>query len=110
MARRNPARFLAPIALVAFAFVLYSVVQDGREPAGGDTGAPAGATATATATSKAAKKKKSTKKAKTYTVKAGDTPSGIAEKTGVSLETLQQLNPELDPATLAPGQRVKLSE
>jgi LysM repeat protein len=110
MARRNPARFLAPIALVAFAFVLYSVVQDGREPAGGDTGAPAGATATATATSKVAKKKKSTKKAKTYTVKSGDTPSGIAEKTGVSLETLQQLNPELDPATLAPGQRVKLSE
>jgi LysM repeat protein len=110
MARRNPARFLAPIALVAFAFVLYSVVQDGREPAGGNTGAPVGTTATATATSKAAKKKKSTKKAKTYTVKAGDTPSGIAEKTGVSLETLQQLNPELDPATLAPGQRVKLSE
>jgi LysM repeat protein len=110
MARRNPARFLAPIALVAFAFVLYSVVQGGREPAGGDTGAPAGATATATATSKVAKKKKSTKKAKTYTVKSGDTPSGIAEKTGVSLETLQQLNPELDPATLSPGQRVKLSE
>jgi LysM repeat protein len=109
MARRNPARFLAPIALVAFVFVLYSVVQDGREPAGGNTGAPV-ATATATATSKAAKKNKSTKKAKTYTVKAGDTPSGIAEKTGVSLETLQQLNPELDPATLAPGQRVKLSE
>ena len=110
MARRNPARFLAPIALVAFAFVLYSVVQDGREPAGGNTGAPVGTTATATATSKAAKKKKSTKKAKTYTVKSGDTPSGIAEKTGVSLETLQELNPDLDPSTLAPGQRIKLSE
>ena len=108
MARRNPARFLAPIALVAFAFVLYSVVQDPKEPAGGNSGAPSGATATATSTSKASKKKSSKKK--TYTVKSGDTPSGIAEKTGVSLETLQQLNPELDPATLAPGQRVKLSE
>jgi LysM repeat protein len=110
MARRNPARFLAPIALVAFAFVLYSVVQDAGAPAGGNSGAPAGATASPTATSKAVKKKKSSsRKAKTYTVKSGDTPSGIAEKTGVSLETLQQLNPELDPATLAPGQRIKLS-
>jgi LysM repeat protein len=106
MAGRNPARFLAPIALVAFAFVLYSVVQDGRKPAGGDAGTPAGATATATATGTSAKKKKSSsKKAKTYKVK-----SGIAEKTGVSLETLQELNPELDPATLAPGQKIKLSE
>ena len=109
MARRNPARFLAPIALVAFAFVLYSVVQDAKEPAGGNSGAPAGVTATATSTSKASKKKKSSKK-KTYTVKSGDTPSGIAEKTGVSLETLQELNPDLDPSTLAPGQRIKLSE
>jgi LysM repeat protein len=109
MARRNPARFLAPIALVAFAFVLYSVVQDAKEPAGGKSGAPAGATASPTATSKASKKKKSSKK-KTYTVKSGDTPSGIAEKTGVSLDTLQELNPDLDPSTLAPGQRIKLSE
>jgi LysM repeat protein len=96
--------------LVAFAFVLYSVVQDGKEPAGNNSGAPAGATATATATSKASKKKKSSKKAKTYTVKSGDTPSGIAEKTGISLETLEELNPDLDPSTLAPGQRIKLSE
>ncbi len=28
MARRSPARFLAPIALVAVAFALYTVVQD----------------------------------------------------------------------------------
>ncbi len=103
MARRNPARFLAPIALVAFVFVLYSVVQDGREPAGGNSGAPVGATATATATSKAAKKKKSTKKAKTYTVKSGDTPSGIAEKTGVSLETLQRAQPRTRSRDPRPG-------
>jgi len=29
--RRSPARFLAPIALVAFAFALYSVVQDSQK-------------------------------------------------------------------------------
>ena len=29
--RRSPARFLAPIALVAFAFALYSIIQDSRD-------------------------------------------------------------------------------
>ena len=111
MARRNPARFLAPIALIAFIFVLYSVVQDAREPAGGTSGTKSGETASPTASSTSTKKKKSTKKkAKTYTVKSGDTPSGIAEKTGISLETLEELNPDLDPSTLAPGQKIKLSE
>ena len=43
-------------------------------------------------------------------MRAGDTPSGIAEKHGISLDTLMELNPNLDAQTLAPGQRVKLSE
>src|SRR5918997_121463 len=106
MARRNPARFLAPVALVAFAVALYTVVQDARSPAGGDTGAPAGATATPSASGTATKKKKSSskRKRKTYTVRAGDTLSGIAEKTNVSLETLRELNPRAD--TLSPGQKL----
>ena len=41
--------------------------------------------------------------ARRYTVKPGDTPSAIAEKTGVPLEQILQLNPDLDPQTLAPG-------
>jgi LysM repeat protein len=109
MAGRSPARFLAPIALVAFAFALYTVVQNAREPAGSNSGAPAAQSPTATPAKDTAKK--STKrKRKTYTVKTGDTPSGIAEKTGVPLETLLDLNPDLDPQTLAPGERIKLSE
>ncbi len=108
MARRSPARFLAPIALVAFAVVLYTVVQDSRDPAGGESGSPAGATATPTKSKTSSKEKKSTKrKRKTYTVKSGDTLSGIAEKTNVSLETLRDLNPKAD--TLSPGQKLKLS-
>ena len=103
--RRSPARFLAPIALVAFAFALYSVVQDSRESTDGN---PSGAkpTATATSTSKSGATKKTSKKRKTYTVKSGDTMSGIAEKTGVSLETLMELNPDVD--TLSPGQKLRL--
>ena len=77
------------------------------------------ATATPTETSSDEEKDKSSeekdksseeKKTKTYTVKAGDTASGIAEKSGVDLETLMALNPELDPATLSPGQKIRLEE
>lgn len=45
---------------------------------------------------------------KRYTVEPGDTPSGIAEKTGVPLEELLDLNPEVDPQTLTPGQKLRL--
>ena len=108
MAGRSPARFLAPIALIAFAFALYSVVKDQSAPAGGNSAESA--TPTATATSKSKKSSKKKKKAKTYTVKSGDTLSGIAEKTKLTQEEILDLNPELDPSTLAPGQKIKLSE
>src|SRR3954447_5206789 len=108
MAGRSPARFLAPIALIAVVFALYTVVHNGnaRDPGkgGAETSQP-----TATAT-KTAAKKSSKKKRKTYTVKAGDTPSGIAAKAGISLEQLEKLNPHLDPQTLSPGERLRLSE
>ena len=108
MAGRSPARFLAPIALVAFAVALYSVVNDAREPAGrssSDTAQPS-----ATASKSAPTKKPSKRKRRSYTVKAGDTASAIAEKTGVSIVTMEKLNKDFDPQTLSPGQKIRLSE
>jgi LysM repeat protein len=110
MAGRSPARFLAPIALVAFAIALYSVVQGASQPAGDDSSARPAATATSTSSKKSGAKKSSKRKRKTYTVKAGDTASAIAEKTGISLETLLELNPNVDPQTLSPGQKLRLSK
>ena len=108
MAGRSPARFLAPIALIAFAIALYSVVKDSSAPAGGNSGATT--TATPTPSANASKNKSSTKKKrKSYTVKAGDTPSGIAEKNNISLEKLYELNPDLDPQTMSPGQKIRLN-
>lgn len=105
MAGRSPARFLAPLALVAFAFALFTILggggEGGEQPA--DTTQPR---ATATATPKAETKRKR----KVYVVKPGDTPSGIAEKTGVSLEQLEKANPDLDPQLLAPGQRIRIPQ
>jgi LysM repeat protein len=105
MAGRSPARFLAPLALLAFAFALFAILggggDGGEQPA--NTTQPA-ATATVTATPAAKRKRK------VYVVKPGDTPSGIAEKTGVSLEQLEEANPDLDPQLLAPGQRIRLPQ
>ena len=107
MAGRSPARFLAPLALVAFTVALLMVISSnnenqGREEPASDTQPAATATASATAEPK--------RKRKVYVVKPGDTPSGIAEKTGVSLEQLEEANPDLDPQLLAPGQRIRLPQ
>ena len=106
MAGRSPARLLAPLALVAFALALFLVVSSTTGDVGGDTGAQ-GTSAPAEATPKPkAQKKKRTRK--TYTIKAGDTPSGIAVKVGVPLDQILELNPDLDPQTLTPGTKIKL--
>lgn len=111
MAGRSPARFLAPVALVAFAVALLMVVQHARDTTGGNpaSGVPA-KSASPASHSKSGKKAPAKRRRKTYVVRAGDTPSGIAEKTGVTVEQLVELNPDMDPQTLAPGQRLRLAK
>ena len=46
----------------------------------------------------------------TYTIRANDTLSGIAARWGLTVEQLQELNPELDPQGLVAGQKIKLRE
>jgi LysM repeat protein len=107
MARRSPARYLAPLALVGSIVALYVVVNR----AGGDGTRDGGSTPAASATAnptKQGKGKKPRKQRRTYVVKPGDTPSSIAEKTNVPLSTIQELNPELDDQTLSVGQKIKL--
>ncbi|HET6507695.1 MAG TPA: LysM domain-containing protein [Baekduia sp.] len=107
MRRRSPARWLAPIALIACAFAIYTVVDKGLLQDDG------GAKTTTSKTSTSGKgasttKKKTAKKAKTYTVKSGDTFSAIADKEGVEVEALQEANPKVDASALHPGQKLKL--
>lgn len=45
---------------------------------------------------------------KTIRVKAGDNPSSIAERAGIPLETLEELNPRMDPRALHVGDKLKL--
>ena len=111
MAPRSPARFLAPLALLAFGIALFMVVTSSSpEP---DTESPNRATETRPSGSPTGGedgKERERKGPRRYTVKPGDTPSSIAEKTGVPLEDILRLNPDLDPQTLSPGQRIKLRQ
>jgi LysM repeat protein len=107
MAGRSPARFLAPLALVAFALALFVVVSSATKDDAGTPGAKdAGQPAQTTSTPTGGKKKRKTPRS--YTVKSGDTPSGIAEKVNVPLDQILELNPELDPQALTPGTKIKL--
>ena len=105
---RSPARLLAPLALVVFALAVAVVVltASGGEGNGGtDTSSNGTGTTAQTTTGTTTAPRRAT-----YTVKTGDTLGLIAEKTGVSVERLQELNPELDPQALLSGQKINLRE
>jgi LysM repeat protein len=108
MRRRSPARWLAPLALIACAFAIYTVVDKGLLQDDGGAKTTTSKTSTSTKDGTSTAKKTTAKKAKTYTVKSGDTFSGIADKEGVDVAALQETNPKVDPSTLHPGQKLKL--
>ena len=113
MPHRSPARFLAPLALVGFAVALLLVIGGSR---GDDEEQPATPTTTIERTAEQGQERddadrggdRRRRRARTYTVEPGDTPSGIAEKTGVSLETIEELNPDLDPESLSVGDEIRI--
>jgi LysM repeat protein len=100
MVARNRGRYLAPIALVVVIVVTVLMVRAGvgtthhsgtRHPAN-----------RLPVTHHAAARKKF------YVVQAGDSLSQISVKTGISVPTLESLNPGVDPNTLQTGQRLRL--
>ena len=111
--RRSSARLLAPIALVAFALAFFLVItgsdtpddnDNGRDRSGQRAGNGTETTTTTTGDSE------SRPTARFYTVKTGDTLAAIAETVGVPVETLLELNPDLDPQALVSGQKIRLRE
>jgi LysM repeat protein len=106
MSSRGLGRYLAPLALLACAAaVLLTVRGTLQEDTVSTTTRPAaeqGADEERPAT-----RPRSTRR-RTYTVRAGDTLSQVAEETGVSVEQLLELNEDLDPQSLNPGDRLRL--
>jgi teichoic acid transport system ATP-binding protein len=98
-------RLLAPLALVACAVALFSILATG-----GDDDEPSGAATSerSPAMKPAARQRERPRVQRTYVVRPGDTPSAIAERVGVTVEQIQELNPGIDPQLLTPGQRLKI--
>jgi len=96
----SSSRWLAPAALVAVALVALVIIMSG-----GGTGSDSAPVATEPARTEA-----KSSGPKVYVVKQGDTLSAIAMKTEVSVEEIQQLNPDIDVQALQPGERLRLRQ
>jgi LysM repeat protein len=109
--RRSPLRILAPAAVVAFGLATILVIAS-TSSSGGGTG---GGGSTRLEQQDLGAKKHSGRTTTgdrlpegTYIVKRNDTFGSIAAKTGVPVDKLLELNPDLDPQTLHAGQKIKL--
>jgi LysM repeat protein len=97
------------VALVTCAVAVYAVVDntllknDSSSNKGNET------TQRSTPSKTTTRETSATKRRRSYTVKSGDTLSAISVKTGVSLATIERLNPKLDADTLHAGQKVRLA-
>jgi LysM repeat protein len=100
---RNTARVLAPLALVAALIAVVVVVQASKPGSSDSSGTPAATQRTTTQQRPPARSR-----LRVYVVKSGDTLTGVAERTGVALEEIQGLNPDVDPNALQTGQRLRL--
>ena len=97
------ARFAAPLAFLAAAIVLILLVQSGlSDDSSTGTTAPSATTETAPGTTVATERRR-------YRVRRGDTLESIAQRFGTTVEALIDLNPDIDPLALSPGQRIRVS-
>ena len=107
--QRSRARLIAPIALVMVSIALLAVLA-ASGTGGGDDGSSDSGESTERRSTTTTERPRSPERRASYTVKTGDTLGAISQKTGVPVETLQELNPALDPQALVSGQKIKLRE
>jgi LysM repeat protein len=101
---RSRGRYLAPIALVGVIAGVALVVRGELHTSspGPATPAVSGTTTANSATTPASPT--------FYIVKPGDSLSTIAVKTGISVGTIEALNPSVNPNVLQTGQRLRLRQ
>jgi hypothetical protein len=103
---RNPLRFLAPIALIAAALLFLIAIVGAI---GGGEEEPTGTEATGEVDRGGESRDRGGRNTpETYEIQEGDTLDSIAADTGVSVEEIQELNPDLDPQSLIAGQELQL--
>ena len=102
MVARNVGRYLAPIALVAVIVATVVVVSDGLEHQRKHRASARPLPSAAVLTVHAPPRKLF------YVIQSGDSLSTISVKTGVSVPTLEALNPSVNPNALQTGERLRL--
>lgn len=102
------ARLLAPLALIASFVAVLAVVS--LSLGSGTTSDEPQAAADQIETTDTETTPRRDRRPRNYVIQPGDTLGGIAEQTGVPIETIEELNPEVDPQALIAGQRIKLRE
>jgi LysM repeat protein len=101
----NPvARIAAVIALVGAVLVFGVLVVT----TGSDDGDNGGGTGTQTEQEEPSKGAAKAVQRGVWIVRSGDTLAQISEETGIDVDELLQLNPDLDPQALIQGQRIAL--
>jgi LysM repeat protein len=108
------ARLAAPLAFFFAATVLIILVQRALESDSGEAGTngtptesvdtettPTTTPDTTTTAPRGCQKQR-------YTVRSGDTLESIAEKCEVPVAELLELNPQIDPLTLNPGDKIRI--
>ena len=112
----DPQRYVLPalLAVLFFGAFLILVTSGGSDE-------PAGAVATPARTTSMPKRSAGTPASnrtasptpnagkRFVKVKAGDTPTSIAQTAGITADRLLELNPSVDPGSLKPGQTLKLA-
>jgi LysM repeat protein len=101
------ARLAAPVAFFAAATVLIILVESGLNSGSTDAGSPTTSVLTSPKTTTGTTTGK--KKKRFYSVQRGDTLESIAAKFHTTVDDLLQLNPDVDPLALSPGQRIRVS-
>lgn len=102
----SPMRLVAPAALVLFGIVFVIVLFSSS----GDDEPSSTEAVNESGQLEEDGERQGTTDEKRYTVESGDTLDSIAEKTGIDVDELEVLNPDLDPQALVSGQKIKLRE
>ena len=103
---RNPARYLAPLAIAAVAAAAYVIVHHALMHKTASASIPI----VQTSTTSAVVGHTGSSKATFYIVHPNDTLSKIAAQTHVPVATLEKLNPGVNPSALRVSQRLRLRQ
>jgi LysM repeat protein len=107
-------RLLAPIAVAVFAVAFAIIVLSSGALFGGASSSDSATSDSGERRADRSEPRRSRRESSsgpaTYTIEAGDTLGSIASDNRISVERIQELNPQLDPQALTAGQRIRLRE